>query len=63
MEQPPDYVAQGEQKSVVSRRLYIDSSRVQGRGLRSSVLPFLVLAFADVIQITLSSFDAQDLAL
>ena len=30
----------------------MDSSRVQRRGLRSSVLPFLVLAFADVIQIT-----------
>ena len=36
----------------------MDSSRVQRRDLRSSVLPFLVLAFADVIQITLSSFGA-----
>jgi len=41
----------------------MDSSRVQERDLRNSVLLFLVLAFADVIQITLSSFDAQDLAL
>ena len=59
MEQPPDYVAQGGQKSVVSRRPYMDSSRVQGRNLRSSTLSFLILAFTGVIQITLSSFGAQ----
>ena len=39
----------------------MDSSKVQKRGLRSSALPFLVLAFADVIQITLFSFGAQGL--
>ena len=50
MEQPPCYVAQGGQKSV-SRRPYIDSSRVQGRDLRNSTLPFLLLDFTDVIQI------------
>jgi len=44
-------------------KLYMDSSRVQRRDLRSSVLPFLVLNVADVIQITLSSFGAQGLAL
>ena len=36
----------------------MNSSRVQGRDLRSSVLPFLVLTSADVIQITLSLFGA-----
>jgi len=41
----------------------MDSSKVQRRGLRSSVLPFLVLAFTDVIQITLSLFGAQGLSL
>ena len=43
----------GEQKSVFSRRPYIDSSRVQGRGLRSSTLSFLLLDFTGAIQITL----------
>ena len=43
--QPPGYVAQGGQKYVVSRRPYMDSNRAQGCGLRSSALPFLVLAF------------------
>jgi len=62
MEQPPGYVARGEQKSVISRRPYMDSSRVQGLGLRSSALPFLLLNFTGVIQITLSSFSAQSLA-
>ena len=50
-------------KSAIKRRLYMDSSRVQGRSLRSPVLSFLVLAFADVIHITLSLFSAQGLAL
>ena len=49
MEQPPRYVAQEETKVC---RLNMDSSRVQRPDLRSSTLPFLVLAFADVIQIT-----------
>jgi len=62
MEQPPGYVAQGEQKFFISRRPYMDSSRVQGHGLRSSTLPFLLLDFTGVIQITLSSFGAQSLA-
>jgi len=63
IEQPPDYVAQS-QKFVVSRKQYMDSSRVhQGRGLRSSALSFLVLAFTCVIQITLSLFGAQSLTL
>jgi len=61
MEQPRGYVTQGKLKSVVYKRLYMDSSRVQGRGLRISTSPFLVLAFADIIQIILSSFGAQDL--
>jgi len=62
MEQPLGYVAQGKQKFVVSRRPYMDSSRVQGHDLRSSTLPFLLLNFTDVIQITLSSFGVQSLA-
>ena len=39
-------------KYVVSKRLFMASSRVQGRGLRSSTLSFLVLIFIDVTQIT-----------
>jgi len=46
-------------KFVVLRRLCMASSRVQGRGLRSSTLPSLALVFTDVIQITLFSFGAQ----
>jgi len=61
MEQPPGYVTKGGQKSVVSRRPYMDSSRVQGRNLRSSTLSFLILAFTGVIQITLSTFGVQNL--
>jgi len=61
MEQPPGYVARGRQKSVVSRRPYMDSSKIQERGLRNSALPFLLLDFTGVIQITLSSFAAQSL--
>jgi len=62
MEQPPGYNPQamllrGE------KRPYMDSSRVQGHGLRSLVLPFLFFDFTGVIQITLSSFTAQSLAL
>jgi len=52
----------GRQKSFISRRPYMDSSKIQKRGLRSSTLPFLVLAFTSVIQITVSLFDAQNLA-
>ena len=64
MEQPSGYVTQGETKVCnLKKAIYMNSSRVQGRGLRSSVLPFLVLAFAHVIQITLSLFGAQGLAL
>jgi len=48
MEQPPSYFAQGEVK-VCRLKKAMDSSRVQGRGLISSVLPFLVVTFADVI--------------
>ena len=66
MEQPPGYVAQEKTKVCHLKKvimLYMNSSRVQGHSLRSSVLPFLVLAFANVIQITLSSFGAQGLTL
>ena len=49
MEQPPGYVAQGETKICRLKKAICDLNRVQGRGLRSSVLPFLVLAFVDVI--------------
>ena len=63
MEQPLGYVAQGETKVYRLKKLFMDSSRVQGRDLRSSVLPFLVLTFVDVIQIILSLFDAQGLIL
>jgi len=59
MEQPLDYVTQGSIKYVVSRRLFMASSKIQGRGLRSSALPSLALIFTSVIQITLSSFDTQ----
>jgi len=62
MEQLLGYVAQGEQKYIVSIKSYMDSSRVQGRCLRSSALPFLLLDFIGVIQITLSSFGTQSLA-
>jgi len=44
----------GRIKFVVSRRLFMVSSRVYGCGLRSSTLPPLTLIFTDVIQITLS---------
>jgi len=37
------------------------SSRVQGRGLRSSILPSLALVFTGVNQITMSLFDIQSL--
>jgi len=61
MEQLLGYIAQGEIKVFRLKKAIMDSRRVQGRGLRSSALPFLVLAFTGVIQITLSSFDAQSL--
>jgi len=63
MEQPLGYVAQGKTKVYRLKKLFMDSSRVQGRDLRSSVLPFLVLTFVDIIQIILSLFDAQGLIL
>jgi len=59
MEEPLGYVAQERIRSVFSKRL----SRVQGRGLRSSALPSLVLIVTDVTQITLSLFDTQSLIL
>ena len=49
----------GRIRSVVSKRLYIVSSRVQGRCLRSSTLPSLALVFADVTRIALSLFGAH----
>jgi len=61
MEQPPGYVARGTPKSVISRKPYMISSRVQGRGLKSSSLPFLELVFTGVTQITLFLFGAQSL--
>jgi len=45
MEQPPEYVAQGRIRFVISKRLYTISSRVEGSGLRSSALPSLALVF------------------
>jgi len=63
MEQPPGYIAQGRIRSVISKRLYVVSSRVQGRGLRSSALLSLTLVFNDVTHITLSLFGAQSLVL
>ena len=45
MEQPPGYVAQGETKICRLKKAICELNRVQGRDLRSSVLPFLVLAF------------------
>jgi len=62
MEQSPSYVARGRIKSVVSKKLFMTSSRVQGHGLRSSTLSFLTLIFTSITQITLSSFDIQSLA-
>ena len=62
MERPLDYLLRGRIKYVASRRLYIDSSRVHGRGLRSSALPSLTLAFILVTQFTLFLFGAQSLA-
>jgi len=53
---PQAMVLRREQKSIISRRPYMDSSRVQERDLRSSALPFLLLDFNSVVQITLSSF-------
>jgi len=63
MEQPPSYVAQGESKVCCLKKAIYELKQSPKAGLRSSVLPFPVLAFADVIQITLSSFGAQGLAL
>jgi len=60
MEQPPGYVVRGGQKIVVSIS-YMDSIRVQGCDLRSSALLFLVLSSTGIIQITLSSSNAQSL--
>jgi len=54
MEQPSGYLLKGIIKSIVSGRQYVDSSRVQGHGLRSLASPYLVLIFNIVIQITLS---------
>ena len=62
MEQPPGHVAQGETKICRLKKDIMDSSRVQGRGLKSSALPFFVLVFTDVTQITMSSFGAQSMA-
>jgi len=59
VEQPPGSVAQGRIKYVVSRRLTMASSRVHGRGLRSSTLLSLALVFTCVTQITLSLFDIK----
>ena len=44
MEQPLSYVAQGKIRSVVPKKLYMVSSKVQERGLRSSALlsPILI---------------------
>ena len=58
-EQPPGYVAQGGLKSVVSKRPSMASSRVHGRGSKSSALPSLVFIFTGVTQITLSSSVTQ----
>ena len=63
MEQLPGYVAQGENKVCCLKKAIYCLKQSQGRGLRSSALPSLVMIFTDVTQITLSSFDAQSLAL
>jgi len=53
MEQPPGYVAQRETKVCRLKKAIYGLKQSQTlRGLRSLVLPFLVLTFADVIQIT-----------
>jgi len=62
MEQPPDHVAHRENKIYCLKKLFMVSSRVHGRDLRSSALPSLTLVFTGVTQITLSSFGAQSLA-
>jgi len=49
-------------KYVVSRRQYMDSSRVHRRGLRSLASPVLALVFIVVTQITLCLFDVLNLA-
>jgi len=63
MEQHPGYVAQGETKVCHLKKVIYGLKQSQRCSLRISVLPFLVLAFTNVIQITLSSFSAQGLAL
>ena len=62
MKQPPGYVAQGRIKSVVSRRQYMDSSRVHGRDLRSLISPSLALIFIVVTQIIVSLFGVLSVA-
>ena len=62
MKQAPGYVAHGRIKFVVSRRQYIDSSRVQGHDLRSLASPYLILIFIVAIQITLFLFGVLSLA-
>ena len=63
MEQPLGYVAQGETKVCRLKKAICWLKQSPRAWLRSAILSFLVLALADVIQITLSLFGAQGLTL
>ena len=52
IEQPPEYIAQGENTVCSSGRRSMNSNKVQGHGLRSSIWLSLVLNLLVVIQIT-----------
>jgi len=64
MKQPPGYVAQEETKVCRLRKaIYGLKKSPRAWFEKNPVLSFLVLAFTNVIQIILTSFGAQDLAL
>ena len=62
MKQPRGYIAQGKSKVCHLNKVICGLKQSPRAWFESSVLPFLLLDFTDVIQITLSLFAAQCLA-
>jgi len=62
IEQPSDYVAQGETKVCRLKKAIYELKQSLRAWFEKFSLTILVLVFAGIIQITLSSFGAQNLA-
>ena len=62
MEQPPGYVAQGDNRVCYFRKAIYGLKQTHGRDLRSLVSPSLALIFIVVTQITVSLFGVLSVA-